>query len=46
MMMKWWCLMMPMKSVPPVPAAANIFYLAQGCDVVGIDEAQFFDEKL
>jgi thymidine kinase len=26
----------------PVPAAANIAILAQGCDVVGIDEAQFF----
>jgi len=30
----------------PVPAAANIAILAQGCDVVGIDEAQFFDEEL
>ena len=30
----------------PVPAAANIAILAQGCDVVGIDEAQFFDEGL
>jgi thymidine kinase len=29
----------------PVPAAANIAILAQGCDVVGIDEAQFFDEE-
>jgi thymidine kinase len=28
----------------PVPAAANIAILAQGCDVVGIDEAQFDDE--
>src|SRR5215217_4936576 len=27
----------------PVPAAANIAILAQGCDVIGIDEAQFFD---
>ena len=27
----------------PVPAAANIPILADGCDVVGIDEAQFFD---
>ena len=26
----------------PVPAAANIRILADGCDVVGIDEAQFF----
>ena len=30
----------------PVPAAANIRILAQGCDVVGIDEAQFFDDEL
>ena len=30
----------------PVPAAANIAILAQGCDVIGIDEAQFFDEGL
>ncbi|MFK7049211.1 thymidine kinase [Flavobacterium columnare] len=30
----------------PVPAAANIRILAQGCDVVGIDEAQFFDEEI
>ena len=30
----------------PVPAAANIRILAQGCDVVGIDEAQFFDMGL
>jgi thymidine kinase len=28
----------------PVPAAANIPILADGCDVVGIDEAQFFDD--
>ena len=27
----------------PVPAAANIPILASDCDVVGIDEAQFFD---
>ena len=27
----------------PVPAAANIALLADGCEVVGIDEAQFFD---
>ena len=27
----------------PVPAAANIRLLADDCDVVGIDEAQFFD---
>ena len=30
----------------PVPAAANIRILADGCDVVGIDEAQFFDEEI
>ena len=29
----------------PVPAAANIAILAQGCDVVGI-EAQFFDDEI
>lgn len=30
----------------PVPAAANIRILADGCDVVGIDEAQFFDQEI
>lgn len=30
----------------PVPAAANISILAEGCDVVGIDEAQFFDDEI
>jgi len=30
----------------PVPAAANIRLLADGCDVVGIDEAQFFDSEI
>ena len=30
----------------PVPAAADIAILAQGCDVVGIDEAQFFDDEI
>ena len=30
----------------PVPAAANIRLLADGCDVVGIDEAQFFDQEI
>ena len=30
----------------PVPAAANIPLMADGCDVVGIDEAQFFDEEI
>ena len=29
-----------------VPAAANISILADGCDVVGIDEAQFFDNEI
>jgi thymidine kinase len=30
----------------PVPAAANIHILASECDVVGIDEAQFFDSEI
>ena len=30
----------------PVPAAANIPILASDCDVVGIDEAQFFDSEI
>jgi len=30
----------------PVPAAANIPILASGVDVVGIDEAQFFDDEI
>ncbi len=30
----------------PVPAAAHIPLLADGCDVVGIDEAQFFDDEI
>ena len=30
----------------PVPAAANIPILADNCDVVGIDEAQFFDDEI
>ncbi|MDO5635721.1 MAG: thymidine kinase [Myroides sp.] len=30
----------------PVPAAANIRILADGCDVVGIDETQFFDDEI
>lgn len=30
----------------PVPAAANIPLLADGCDVIGIDEAQFFDDEI
>ena len=30
----------------PVPVAENIRILAQGCDVVGIDEALFFDEEI
>jgi thymidine kinase len=30
----------------PVPASANILILAQEVDVVGVDEAQFFDMEL
>jgi thymidine kinase len=30
----------------PVPAAANIRLLADDCQVVGIDEAQFFDDEI
>ncbi|PVW15214.1 thymidine kinase [Marixanthomonas spongiae] len=30
----------------PVPAAANIPMLADNCDVIGIDEAQFFDDEI
>jgi thymidine kinase len=30
----------------PVPAAANIPILADGCDVIGVDEAQFFDDEI
>ena len=30
----------------PVPAAANIPILADDCDVIGIDEAQFFDDEI
>lgn len=30
----------------PVPSSANIRLLANGIDVVGIDEAQFFDEEI
>ena len=30
----------------PVPAAANIPILADNCDVIGIDEAQFFDNEI
>lgn len=30
----------------PVPAATNIYLLADGCDVIGIDEAQFFDDEI
>ena len=30
----------------PVPAAANIRLLANDIDVVGIDEAQFFDDEI
>jgi thymidine kinase len=35
---------MPMKLFYACPA--NIAILAQGCDVVGIDEAQFFDDEI
>src|SRR5690606_7270749 len=30
----------------PVPAAANIRILADGCDVIGIDVAQLFDDDI
>lgn len=30
----------------PVATAANIRKLADGCDVIGIDEAQFFDDEI
>lgn len=30
----------------PVPASSNIMLLAHGTDVIGIDEAQFFDDQL
>jgi thymidine kinase len=30
----------------PVPSASHIRILADGCDVVGIDEAQFFDDEI
>ena len=30
----------------PVPSAETIRILAQGCDVIGIDEAQFFDTEI
>lgn len=30
----------------PVPSSANIRLLASNCDVVGIDEAQFFDDEI
>lgn len=30
----------------PVPSASNIPLLADGCDVIGIDEAQFFDDEI
>jgi hypothetical protein len=45
-MMKWWYLIMPMKFVLRRCLPANIAILAQGCDVVGIDEAQFFDDEI
>ncbi|CAN5178792.1 thymidine kinase [soil metagenome] len=30
----------------PVPSASTIRLMADGCDVVGIDEAQFFDDEI
>jgi len=33
-------------SSTPVPSSANILLLANDVDVIGIDEAQFFDEEL
>ncbi len=30
----------------PVDSSAQILLLGQGCDVIGIDEAQFFDDEL
>ncbi|MEN8789924.1 MAG: thymidine kinase [Flavobacteriaceae bacterium] len=30
----------------PVPSAAHIRLLADNCDVVGVDEAQFFDDEI
>src|SRR6188768_1835162 len=30
----------------PVPASSNIMLLGNGTDVIGIDEAQFFDDQL
>lgn len=33
-------------SSTPVPASANLLLLANDVDVIGIDEAQFFDEEL
>ncbi len=30
----------------PVPSSENIRLLAQGCDVIGVDEAQFFDDEI
>ena len=30
----------------PVTSASNILLLADGCDVIGIDEAQFFEEEI
>ena len=33
-------------SPTPVPSSSNILILAQDVDVIGIDEAQFFDNEL
>ena len=47
MMMKWSYPMMQMKYVlHQFPPAANIRILADTCDVIGIDEAQFFDDEI
>jgi len=40
-----WCQANEIRSTP-VPAAANIRLLADGCDVVGIDEGSFFDDEI
>jgi thymidine kinase len=40
-MKRWLYHMMQMKFSTPVPAAANIAILAQGCDVVGLTRHSF-----
>ena len=37
---------MTIRFVPLVPAAANIPILSDGFEVIGIDEAQFFDDEI